>query len=150
LHEAHVAKFEKIGRIMKLALVALGFIATPASAAAPVTGKWMTGEKDSIVEIGPCGNAVCGRITRILKPGQDGSAPIDKLNPDPALRNRSVVGLMVLTGFMPDGDAWKGRIYNPRAGKTYKSYLARNPDGSLKVKGCVGPMCKEFTWTAMR
>lgn len=123
--------------------------ASPAMAAAPVSGLWLTTEKDSIVEIAPCGAAMCGRIARILK-GPPGGPPRDTKNPDPALRGRSVLGMVILSGFKDAGKNWQGTIYDPRAGKTYKSYLALQPDGALSVKGCVGPFCRTMSWTRAR
>jgi uncharacterized protein (DUF2147 family) len=132
-----------------LALAAL-MIATPVFAAAPVTGKWMTAEKDSIVEIGTCGGIVCGKVLRVLRMMPDGKEPIDRNNPNPALRNRKVEGILILSGFADNGSSWKGKIYDPKSGKTYTSYLTRNADGTLKVQGCVGPFCQAFTWTQAR
>ena len=118
----------------------------PAYAAAPVSGKWLTTEKDSIVEITPCGPAVCGRIQRILAPTPKGP-PRDTNNPDPSLRSRTIQGLTILSGFKDNGKTWQGSIYDPRAGKVYKSYLTRMANGNLQVKGCVGPFCKTMVWT---
>ena len=66
--------------------VLLAFLATSAHAALPVTGKWMTQERDSIIEIGACGNTVCGRVHRVLKMMPNGQPPIDANNPDPTLQ----------------------------------------------------------------
>ena len=125
-------------------------VASPALAATPVTGKWMTAERDSIVEIGSCGNTVCGKVLRVLKMMDNGKPPIDSNNPDPALRGRLVEGTMILTGFTDGGALWNGRIYDPKSGKSYKSKLTRNADGSLKVQGCVGFLCQTFKWTAVQ
>jgi uncharacterized protein (DUF2147 family) len=131
------------------AVLALG-VAAPAIAAAPVTGRWLTAEKDSIIEIGSCGGAVCGKVARILKPTDDGKPAIDKNNPNPALRTRPIQGMTLMTGFTDVGTQWKGTIYDPRAGKTYKSYLTKLVNGNLKVQGCVGPFCKSFIYTPMK
>lgn len=131
------------------ALLCLGLIAAaPAPAATPVTGRWMPPEKDSVIEIAPCGGAVCGKIARILVPGR--GAVTDSNNPDPGLRKRPILGLAILNGFKDDGKSWRGNIYDPRAGKTYKSFLQMQPDGRLKVQGCVGPFCKSMHWTRAR
>lgn len=136
---------------MRLILAAAAaLVATPALGATPVTGKWLTAEKDSIIEIGACGTAVCGRVAQVLQRMKDGREPIDLNNPNPALRGRKVEGITILTGFMPNGKNWKGKIYDPKSGKTYTSYLTRNANGTLKVQGCVGPFCQAFTWTAAR
>jgi len=128
----------------------LAMIATPALAAAPVTGKWLTAEKDSVIEIGTCGGTVCGKVLRVLKTMPGGGVPIDRNNPNASLRTRKVEGILILSGFTDAGSSWKGKIYDPKSGKTYTSYLTRNSDGSLKVQGCVGPFCQAFIWTAAR
>ena len=133
-----------------LAVTMFALVASPALAATPVTGKWMTAERDSIVEIGSCGNTVCGKVLRVLKMMDNGKPPIDSNNPDPALRGRLVEGTMILTGFTDGGALWNGRIYDPKSGKSYKSKLTRNADGSLKVQGCVGFLCQTFKWTAVK
>ncbi len=136
--------------IRPLVLFAAFAVTTPALAAAPVTGKWLTAERDSIVEIGTCSGTVCGKVLRVLKAMADGKPPIDKNNPNPALRTRPVEGILILTGFTDSGGSWKGKIYDPKSGKTYSSYLTRNADGTLKVQGCIAFFCQAFTWTATR
>jgi uncharacterized protein (DUF2147 family) len=121
-----------------------------AQAAAPVTGKWMTEERDSIIEIGQCGNTVCGKVASILKPTADGKPAIDSYNPNPALRNRPVLGINILNGFTDGGTLWNGQIYDPRKGKTYKSKLTRNANGTLKVQGCIAFLCQTQVWTPVK
>ncbi len=130
--------------------VLFAFLATSAQAALPVTGKWMTQERDSIIEIGTCGTTVCGRVHRVLKMMPNGQPPIDVNNPDPALRTRAVQGIYIFNGFTDGGTHWNGQLYDPKSGRSYKSKLTRNPDGTLKVQGCVGPFCKTFKWTAVK
>jgi uncharacterized protein (DUF2147 family) len=133
-----------------LAIAAIASSASPVLAAEPVMGKWVTASKDSVVEIGTCGGTVCGKVLRVLRNMPNGKPPVDLNNPNPALRSRAVAGIMILTGFVESGNSWKGKIYDPRSGKTYTSYLTRNADGTLKVQGCVGPFCQAYTWTAAR
>ncbi len=120
--------------------------AQSAIAAQPVTGRWVTAEKDSIVEIAACGVTICGRIAKIhiTRPGDTKN---DSANPDPNLRNRTILGLTILSGFKDNGKDWKGTIYDPRSGKTYKSYISRAANGNLIVKGCIGPFCSTYVWT---
>jgi uncharacterized protein (DUF2147 family) len=132
------------------AAAALAFMTHPALAATPVTGKWITAERDSVIEIGTCGTTVCGKVLRLMKLNPDGKMPMDANNPNPALRTRPVQGIMILTGFTDGGSHWSGRIYDPKSGKSYKSKLTRNADGTLKVQGCIGFLCQSFTWTAAR
>lgn len=121
----------------------------PAQAAASVSGLWLTTEKDSVVEIAPCGNALCGKIARIIKPNP-GGPPRDVNNPDPALRGRPIQGMPILLGFRDTGRTWEGTAYDPRAGKSYRSYLTLRHDGTLEVKGCLGPFCRTKNWTPAR
>jgi len=137
---------------MRFILIPLSILtfATPAFAATPVTGKWVTAERDSVIEIGQCGATICGRVLRVMRMMADGRPPLDLKNPDPKLRSRPVQGMTILTGFKDNGSSWKGQIYDPKSGKTYKSFLTRNADGTLKVQGCVAFICQSFTWTPAR
>lgn len=127
------------------ALLAL-LLAAPAQAATPIAGRWLTEEGNAVVTIAPCGPATCGRITRLIK-GPPSGPPVDRNNPDKALRGRPLEGLAVLTGFTDAGEDWRGRIYDPKSGRTYRSVVRREPDGSLKVQGCVAFFCRTQRWT---
>lgn len=125
--------------------------AAPAPAPSSIGGRWLTAEGKAVVEIAPCadrsGPALCGRIAQVLKP-RPGGPPTDINNPDPALRGRPMAGLVILTEFRPDDDRWRGRIYDPESGRTYRAELTR--DGRLlSVKGCWGPFCRTQSWTAL-
>jgi uncharacterized protein (DUF2147 family) len=124
--------------------------AAPAFAAPSVEGYWMTDDRKGVVEIGPCGATLCGRIARILD--TSAAAPkADVHNPDPRLRNRPLLGLVTLSGFTRSGAMWKGgRAYDPKSGKSYRSTLGLNPDGSLEVSGCVLFICETRRWTRVR
>ena len=75
----------------------------------------------------------------------------DVNNPDPKLRARPVQGMAILTGFKPDAKGLAGgRIYDPKSGRTYRSMLRLNPDGSLKVSGCIAFICQSQRWTRAR
>ena len=39
-----------------------------------------------------------------------------------------------------------GKIYDPGSGKTYDSKISVNPNGTLKVEGCVLMVCQAQTW----
>jgi uncharacterized protein (DUF2147 family) len=125
------------------------FAAASADAATPIAGRWMTEEKTAIVTVGPCGSNVCGRLTTLLKQPPSGP-PVDSNNPDPALRRRPLEGLVILSGFADKGDDWRGKIYDPKSGKTYKSILKRESDGTLKVQGCIAFFCRTQRWTPLK
>ena len=131
----------------KLVTLALAVVAAaPASAAEPVQGRWITAEKDAVIAIAPCGAKLCGRIDKFLVPPPQGLDQRDVNNSDPAKRSRKLLGMPVLTGFTADGDEWRGQIYDPKSGKTYRSIIRRVNATTLKVKGCIGPFCQTQTW----
>jgi uncharacterized protein (DUF2147 family) len=138
--------------IRPAAIAALGLVALstfPAQAAQPVTGRWATVDGKAIVAVAPCGQHLCGRIEKIVKP-TPGRPQTDIKNPDPALRSKPLVGLALLTGFTDAGDLWKCTIYDPESGKSYTSKVSRNANGTLKVQGCIAFFCKTQTWTPVR
>ena len=40
-----------------------------------------------------------------------------------------------------------GRAYDPKSGQSYRSSLKLEPDGSLKLTGCVLFICESRRWT---
>ena len=136
---------------MRLPFLAVALLFTPAAAdaATPIAGRWLTEEGNAVVTIGACGSATCGRITRLIK-GPPSGPPVDRNNPDASLRKRPLEGLTILTGFADAGSDWRGRIYDPKSGKTYKSILKREGNGNLKVQGCIAFFCRTQTWRPAR
>ena len=129
-------------------VLALGLLvaAAPAGAAEPITGRWVTAEKDAVVAIAQCGKALCGRIERFLVPPPQGNDQRDVNNSDPAKRSRKLLGTAILTGLTADGDLWQGQVYDPKQGKTFTAKVRRKPDGTLEMKGCIGPFCQTQVW----
>ena len=128
------------------AIVAVSLAAPASAAPASVAGRWITQEKNAVVEIGQCGASVCGRIVKFLVKPATGWDATDANNPDPKLKSRKLLGTPILTGFKPEGTQWRGQIYDPKSGKTYRSIMQLS-GGKLSVKGCIGPFCKNQTWT---
>lgn len=132
-----------------LALTALSALALPAPAqAAPSpVGRWMTAERGGVVEIFSCGAALCGKIAG----GGDLDAHPelrDTRNPNPALRNRLLKGLVFMTGFTGGPAEWKGgTIYRATNGKSYSGSVALAGADVLKLTGCiVSPLCQTQVW----
>lgn len=135
---------------MRTAVLAVGLllVATPAFAADPVQGEWVTSSTGSKVRIGPCPNnaqQMCGVVSWL--PAAN-AKDLDKKNPDPALRNRPILGVATVFGFKQSAPGkWTGgKLYDPESGKTYNGKLTANPDGTLKVEGCVLMVCQAQTW----
>lgn len=117
----------------------------PAFAADAITGRWYTKDKRALVTIAPCGATLCGKISRLLEPTRSG-VTTDVNNPVPALKKRKLVGLPILSDFIADGDKWRGKIYDPNTGKTYRSIVTA-AGGKLNVEGCVAMFCQTQVWT---
>lgn len=131
---------------MKRIALALAFTAAPLAAAEPIAGMWVTASRDGVVRIAPCGKTLCGTLARFVVAPPGGADQRDVRNPDPSLRNRPLLGLPILTGFKEDGAVWRGTIYDPKAGKSYRSVVRRLDANRLEVKGCIGPFCQTQVW----
>jgi uncharacterized protein (DUF2147 family) len=115
-------------------------------------GRWLTEDREGVIEIFRCEDALCGRIVWIKKPRDErGQPPLDRHNPTPALRNRPICGLVILGGFRRTGpDEWgDGSIYDPESGKTYHAQISLEGRDRLKLRGYVGiPLFgASQTWT---
>jgi len=122
-------------------------------------GGWLTAEGKSKVEVYKCGEKYCGKIVWLKAPqypagdpqGMAGKDKIDRENPDPALKNRPLIGILMIQDFIYDGEAeWsEGTIYDPRNGKTYNCKMTLTDENTLEVRGYVGlPLFgKTAIWT---
>jgi uncharacterized protein (DUF2147 family) len=104
-----------------------------------ICGKWISSDKKLIVEVYKDQGKFKAKIVWF---NDDPSKPMeewrDKHNPDPALRNRRIVGLEILSGLKYDTDShtWEGgKIYDAQHGKQWDAAGYIDKDGSLKVKG---------------
>lgn len=105
------------------------------SSADGIVGEWLSAKKDSRIIIYRQGTTYAGKVA-----WGTGSSPKDLNNPDPALRNRDIVGSVILSGFTYKGDdTWAdGTIYDPREGKTYSCKMTLKTTGLLSIRGYVG------------
>jgi len=75
---------------------------------------------------------------------------VGSYNPDPAKRNRSVIGMPILLDMKPTSSAnrWEGEIYNAEDGKIYSGSIALNSENVLRIEGCVlGFLCGGQNWS---
>ena len=131
-------------------IVAFGLATTSLAAkASDVSGIWAMSNGKVTVKVSDCGGNLCARIVGLKEPISkiDGKPKVDRENPDAAKRKRPLIGLSILIGMKPNGDGqWKGAIYNPDDGKTYRATVVHNGK-TMKVKGCVaGIFCKTNTF----
>lgn len=133
----------------RFALFAAAIAALPATAHAadPINGRWVTEDRDAVVTIGKCGATTCGKISKFLVPPPDGPDQRDIYNPDPEQQKRRLMGLPVLTSFTEEDSLWRGRVYDPKTGKSYRSVIRRKGPDILEVKGCISFICLTEIWT---
>lgn len=115
-----------------------------------IEGEWRTVRHGARVQITDCGDgSPCGYLVSVdqsVSGGQDR----DIHNPDPDLRTRPLSGLPILWGYSGEGSQWRrGHLYNPETGQTFRSSLQLMPDGRLKVKGCLGVLCRTQHWVSI-
>jgi uncharacterized protein (DUF2147 family) len=124
-----------------LGFIALACLIGPA-AAGPV-GEWLVADGTARVLIEPCGDALWGIISAADTPGKDEN------NPDPAKRDRSIIGLPILLNMkMVEANRWDGEVYNAENGKTYTSRIRLVKDDVLRIEGCLlGIFCGGENWT---
>lgn len=102
-----------------------------------ILGIWYNEEKDAKIKIYKENGEFFGKIVW-HKTGEEISA-YDDNNPDPELRKRKKVGLVILTDFEFDDGQWdNGEIYDPKSGKTYSCMIKLQKDGSIHVRGYIG------------
>jgi len=128
---------------MKLVLVfVLLLLPMTARAASPIDGTWLVQEKDAHIHIGMFHGARVGRIV-FVRDSLDTSGHLrrDRKNPDPALRNHVMRDLVIVSALEPtsgDSTHWKGKVYDPRNGKTYSAKLSLDGPDKLSLRGYVG------------
>lgn len=110
-----------------------------------VFGVFATEDGNSHIQIGDCGDGTpCGTIVWIDRETIDNGMAPEELKTKSGLK---VLGLNMLHGFEKKNRDWRGgTIYSPQADRSYASRLKRQNDGTLQVKGCVGPICQTQTW----
>ena len=90
--------------LLCLAIVSIllnGLSVTPASAQLRemALGVWAEGDGGAHIEIAPCGDKLCGRIVWLKQPVDENGRPLmDKNNPNPTLRTRPILGLLIMGG----------------------------------------------------
>lgn len=111
-----------------------------------IVGEWLSQEKDGKISIYKQGDKFYGKISWGKTPGRK-----DTNNPDAKLKNRDLIGLVILQDFKYTGSAWEGgKIYDPKSGKTYDCILkVKDNNKILEIRGYVGvPMFgRTATWT---
>lgn len=105
-----------------------------------IEGVWITADGDSLIEFQLQDDQLAGFIAgTISDPEYNKPARYDDLNPDPGLRDRALLGLSIFANLKSSGsNKWRGEVYDPDSGKTYKCTLTLVDADTLKLRGYVG------------
>jgi uncharacterized protein (DUF2147 family) len=126
--------------------------AKPAAAAEASSAIGLWQDADATFEIYDEQGTLSGKIVSLREERTaEGMTKTDIHNPDPSKRTRSIVGLIVMAGFVKKSDThWEnGTIYDPRNGSTYSCTLDLDGPNRIKVRGFVGIslLGRTETWT---
>ncbi len=107
-----------------------------------ILGRWVALPKENfIVDVFKVGNEYKARLVW-FKDTDDKSKPMtvrmDEKNANPRLRNRKLLGLVVLNNMVYNSEAnrWEnGQIYDAKSGKIWSSSAWIGDDGKLEVRG---------------
>ena len=124
-------------------IAALAVLALAGAATASPVGLWRAKDGGQI-RVATCGKALCGFVvtTHPKIDPKTGRPPVDKHNPDPARRNRSLVGMQILFGMTPSAPGvWSGQLYNDDDGRTYDGKIKELGPRQIRIEGCAGALC---------
>ena len=119
-----------------------------AQSAEDAFGIWRHPENGSLIRVYPCGQRrLCIRILSVTD-----AQRVDDNNPDSGLRNRPIVGLVIVDGAERTGNAaWSGSLYNRTDGRHYDGHIKVVGRDRLELTGCaIVLLCRSMVWRRER
>ena len=117
---------------------ALATISSATGASSPI-GLWKN--EDATFEIFENDGKLGARVVALREPTTpEGKEKTDIHNPDPSKRDRPILGLVFMSGFVKRSDVrWEnGTIYDPKSGNTYSCFMELDGPDKIKVRGFIG------------
>jgi uncharacterized protein (DUF2147 family) len=137
----HLIDFRGCSGTLRAALAGLALLAATATAQSPpgdVTGLWIDHTGQGAVEIGPCGDRICGRVVWLKNANHKSKS------------GKRICGTQVLGDLQPrPSNAWEdGWIYNPEDEERFSAALKLANANTLIVTGYLGIklLGETFTW----
>ena len=126
----------------------LAVTAGAAAQTADPVGEWLVQDGTARIKVVSCPTApnqppaIWGVIWAEAKPG------VDAQNPDPAMKNRPMLGVPILIGMrQTEANLWNGKIYDATRGSIFDSNISLSRSDMLQVRGCVaGIFCGGEDW----
>lgn len=123
-------------------LLLLAGAASSVCAQSSPAGRWQAisdvdGKPNAVIEIREVDGQFVGTISALFS-ASDSAAVCDRCAGE--RRGQRVLGMQILSGMRPDGDAWSGgSILDPESGKVYRAKMHLESDGQrLVVRGYIG------------
>jgi uncharacterized protein (DUF2147 family) len=118
-------------------------------------GVWLSEKKDARIEIFRTDNKFSGKLLWGAEMYEaDGKTPLkDAQNPDVALRTRSRLNLVIITGLTyNNGEYTDGKLYDARNGRTYSLKMKLKNADKLEMRGFWGVALfgQTVNWTRVK
>ncbi len=118
-----------------LAVVAGLFIMSPAnghpSDPSIANGRWLTESGNLEIDVSPCGDRLCGLVSRVITNRSMSRSGEDMRPAD----GKSLLQMEILSDFVVAADgSWKGKIYNRENGKTYDCIMRGLSPDKLEIR----------------
>jgi uncharacterized protein (DUF2147 family) len=119
--------------MVKPILLVLGLClhVSAALAATDPQGIWFTEDKGGVVQVQPCGQALCGVIVG-LTPSPNGDLPRDFQGAPQCHR------VLLRDLRLEEDGRWHGTVTNPEDGRTYSAEVWVAQDGNMRLRGYIG------------
>lgn len=120
-----------------------------------IEGYWHDPDKTAKVQIyQPYTDYYCGKIIWLKEPMENGKPRTDVKNPDPNLRSRPLMDLVIIKGLVPAGENKfeNGTFYDYTSGNTYSAKVELTGPNTMKLRKYIGVsiMGHTETWTRAR
>lgn len=118
-----------------LVIVAGLFMMSPANSAPTdpsiAKGRWLTESGNLEIDVSPCGDRLCGIVSRVLS-NRSMNRPDQEMQP---ADGKSALKMQILSDFVvADDGSWQGKIYNRENGKTYDCIMKGLSPDKLEIR----------------
>jgi uncharacterized protein (DUF2147 family) len=131
---------------MDIYMIGFSFLEPEYDGSHDVFGIYLTDEGSAKIQIEDCGDGTpCGRFVWFDANALPHNETMETFS---GVDGNPLLGSLILKGFTRERTDWRGgTIFDSDNIKTYFAHLKRMPDGSLRVRGCLGPFCHTQIWS---
>lgn len=113
-----------------------------------IEGFWLTGERNSKIEIYQKGDRYFGKVVWLDQSTDKKGNPVtDRNNPDKNLRNRQLIGIDMLEDLQYRNGKWHGKIYAPKRGLTMDVVIVAKEKDKLELNISYQGFTRQQIWT---